>query len=387
MKIGVIGAGIVGLSVTRDLALRGLDCILIEQGVPGCGTTTLCAGMLHSGARYAVQEPELAKLCAQANKELKELVPFAIDGEEGLFVSLESDPSGYAQEFAEACHAAGISTSWLSRHEVHKLEPTLGPKVSGAFLVPDAIVNSQLLVDAYVAELTRLGVDLRIHHKFLSTSHSQSRIWQLKIQNLKTKKVVTMPVDGVINAAGPWAAEVAEAFAAPLDLNYIHGSMAILEHRLFNRVISRCALPSAGDVLIPFANHCLVGSTWHELSHNEPIKMSSDDLTTVIETGRSIVPAIAGERVVRTFTGIRVHLASLPEGKTADFLSTRNFTIIDHRQKSKVNGLVTALGGKLVLGRYVAEKAIDLLLNQFGIKCPCQTKTLALKPPKKKIKK
>lgn len=384
MKVGVIGAGIVGLSVARDLALRGIDCILIEQGAPGCGTTTHCAGMLHSGARYAVQEPELAELCAQANKELRELAPFAISGEAGLFVSLNNDPPKYAQRFAKACRVADISISQLSGSKARKLEPALSSRTSGAFLVPDVIIDPQLLVDAYTEELERLGVNVKTYHKFVRASrHPQSKAWKLRVKNLNTNAFLTISVDAIVNAAGPWVAEVAKTFGILLNLNYIHGSMAVLEHKLSNRVISRCAPPSAGDVLIPSGNNCLVGSTWHELPHNKPIKMSANDLTAVIKTCSSMLPAVTNEKVIRTFTGVRVHLIPSLGKKVDDFLSTRNFTIIDHNERDRILGLVTALGGKLILGRYVAEKAADLLLEQFGINRPCQTRSLTLQPPKK----
>ncbi len=67
MKIIVIGGGISGLCSALDLALRGIEVVLVEKRELGAGTTTKCAGMLHSGARYLVKNEKVADLCFREN--------------------------------------------------------------------------------------------------------------------------------------------------------------------------------------------------------------------------------------------------------------------------------------------------------------------------------
>jgi len=89
MKIMVVGGGISGLCSALDLALRGVEVVLVEKGVLGSGTTTKCAGMLHSGARYLVRNEKIAELCFKENKIWRKIVPFAIDSlHQGIFVVL-----------------------------------------------------------------------------------------------------------------------------------------------------------------------------------------------------------------------------------------------------------------------------------------------------------
>src|SRR2546430_13153425 len=52
----VIGGGSTGAGVLRDLALRGVDAILVEKGDLASGTTGRSHGLLHSGGRYCVNE-------------------------------------------------------------------------------------------------------------------------------------------------------------------------------------------------------------------------------------------------------------------------------------------------------------------------------------------
>lgn len=53
-KVVIVGAGIAGLSTALDLALRGFKCSVIDMGSVGSGTTTKCAGMLHSAETHSV---------------------------------------------------------------------------------------------------------------------------------------------------------------------------------------------------------------------------------------------------------------------------------------------------------------------------------------------
>ena len=59
----VIGGGVTGTGIARDLAMRGFDTMLVEAGDFSAGATGANHGMLHSGARYAVNDP-ICRECA-----------------------------------------------------------------------------------------------------------------------------------------------------------------------------------------------------------------------------------------------------------------------------------------------------------------------------------
>ena len=61
----IIGGGAVGAGILRDLALRGIDALLLDQGDFCSGASGGNQGMLHSGARYAIKDPVTAKECAE----------------------------------------------------------------------------------------------------------------------------------------------------------------------------------------------------------------------------------------------------------------------------------------------------------------------------------
>jgi glycerol-3-phosphate dehydrogenase len=110
----VVGGGVTGAAVLRDLALRGVDAVLVERFDLGTGTSGRWHGLLHSGARYAVRDQESARECIEENTTLRRIAPHTIEDIGGLFVLLPGDDEAYAGQFAEGCRASGIPTEELS---------------------------------------------------------------------------------------------------------------------------------------------------------------------------------------------------------------------------------------------------------------------------------
>ena len=70
----VVGGG-TGGALAHDLALRGLAVTLLERGELTSGTTGRHHGLLHSGSRYAVNDPESAVECIAENRILRRIAP------------------------------------------------------------------------------------------------------------------------------------------------------------------------------------------------------------------------------------------------------------------------------------------------------------------------
>jgi glycerol-3-phosphate dehydrogenase len=62
-EVLVIGGGATGTGVVRDLAMRGFDALLVEKRDLTHGTTGRYHGLLHSGGRYVVKDPQAAVEC------------------------------------------------------------------------------------------------------------------------------------------------------------------------------------------------------------------------------------------------------------------------------------------------------------------------------------
>ena len=123
----IIGGGATGGGVALDLALRGLKVALVERADLTDGTSGRYHGLLHSGGRYAVRDPESARECIEENRILRRIVPHAIEDTGGLFIQTPDDDPAYADKWVAACRAAGIEAEELSIAQMLREEPALNP--------------------------------------------------------------------------------------------------------------------------------------------------------------------------------------------------------------------------------------------------------------------
>ena len=110
----VIGGGATGTGVLRDLAMRGFKCVLVERRDLAYGTTGRYHGLLHSGGRYVVKDPQAAKECFEENQILRRIMPQCIEDTGGFFVLTPYDDPTYVPKFLEGCQKAQIPIESLS---------------------------------------------------------------------------------------------------------------------------------------------------------------------------------------------------------------------------------------------------------------------------------
>jgi glycerol-3-phosphate dehydrogenase len=133
----VIGGGATGAGVLHDLTLRGFRVVLAEQSDLCTGTSGRYHGLLHSGARYVVRDPESAQECARENRILRKIVPEVIEDTGGLFVAAPVDPPDYVEPFLKGCTAARIPVQEIPVAQARREEPALSPALVRAYCVPD----------------------------------------------------------------------------------------------------------------------------------------------------------------------------------------------------------------------------------------------------------
>lgn len=104
----IIGGGATGAGIARDCALRGLSVTLLERHDIATGATGRNHGLLHSGARYAVTDPESARECIAENQILRRIARHCIEPTNGLFITLPEDDLSFQPTFVTACRAQGL---------------------------------------------------------------------------------------------------------------------------------------------------------------------------------------------------------------------------------------------------------------------------------------
>ena len=137
----VIGGGATGMGTLRDLCMRGIPAILLEQGGLAHGTSSRFHGLLHSGGRYAVSDNESARECIEENRIVRRIARQCVEETEGFFVLLPQDDPDYAEKWIPACAKAGIAIEEIDPAEARRLEPDLAPDARRVFRIPDSCVD------------------------------------------------------------------------------------------------------------------------------------------------------------------------------------------------------------------------------------------------------
>ncbi len=372
--IAVIGGGIAGLSVARDLVLRGFEVVVIDKQKIGNGTTTQCAGMLHSGARYATKDLKTAQLCFQENKIIRKIVPHAVGKRNAFFVRYKDDDPKHEEEFVSGCNQLRIPVNKVSGIKARQLEPRLGLEVDYVFETPDMVVDTFTLIFSYLSDLKR-----RTKVKIYEETEIKKVTKLGKKWKVDTNKKSFL-FDLVINSSGDGLAAVGKLFGANIDLSYIYGSMALFENRLSSRIITRCAPNATGDVMIPAENFTLIGSTWHERSKQSKVNINKKDEKEIRETASRMLPEVRDGKIVSSLTSVRTHLKDTSYSDS--FGSKRDYLILNHQINGAQLDFISVLPGKLTIARYVSEQVGDIVCERFNIKARSTTANKPIIKPK-----
>jgi glycerol-3-phosphate dehydrogenase len=370
-EVLIVGGGATGVGIARDLSLRGIPCILIEKGDLTSGASGRNHGLLHSGARYAVSDPQAARECISENMILREIAPHCIEETGGLFISLSEDSLEFRDRFLRACEETGISTTLLSREETLELESQLNPDLLGAVKVPDGAINSFELVLENAKDAERRGAKLILHTEITSLLTDRNKMKGARAKDLINGEEHLIQAPYLINATGAWASQFLKLADLHIDLALSKGTLLITNHRLSRRVINRCRLASDGDIIVPNDTVSILGTTSVRSEEVENFEVTSAEVALLIKETAKMIPAIGGTRFIRAYAGIRPLFRS--EGKGEDRKISRGFALIDHEKEDGLRNLITITGGKLVTYRLMAEKTSDLICQKMGINSPCST--------------
>ena len=340
----IIGGGATGAGIARDLAMRGASVVLIERGDFCAGASGANHGMLHSGARYASTDPESARECAQENKILKRIAPFAVDDTGGIFAALPEDDEAFGEQFAAKCAAAGVPVTELSVAEALADEALLNPEIVRAFAVEDAAVDPFLLVQANIRDARASGAYIVNYAQVTAMDYTADGITAVTITRAGQTHQLKPQV--VINAAGAWAGQVAAMAGQQLTVGLDKGTMVVIDGRVTNHLVNRLRKPADADILVPHRSATIVGTTSApgELSH---LQATAEEVEALLREASRLVNGLHSLRAVRAYAGVRPLAGS--SGRNA----SRNFSI------TQCNNLINVIGGKLTTYRLIAEKAAD----------------------------
>jgi glycerol-3-phosphate dehydrogenase len=366
----VVGGGATGTGLLRDLAMRGLRCLLVEQGDLGTGTTGHFHGLLHSGARYAVRDPDAAKECIDENRVVRRIAAPSVEDTGGVFCWLEGDPDEYPEQLVAGCRAAGIEIAEIPAAEARRREPLLTPRLRRAFLVPDATIEPWGLVGGNVESAAEHGAEVRRYTRLAGVGVEAGRVCRVELEDVRSGERQRVGAGFLASAAGYWAGRVAALAGVHLEMAPGWGTMVVMNQRLASRVVNRCRPPGDGDIVVPVGLVSILGTTDTTMD-TDHYEITRDEVRGIIREAVAMMPAAAERRVLRVFAGARPLYDPGHDPGDSRFLS-RSHTVLDHAGDG-VENFVSIVGGKLTTYRLMAEHAADAICRKLGVTAACRT--------------
>lgn len=225
----VVGGGVIGCAIARDLARAGYAVTLLERGKIGAEASAAAAGTL---GVQSETENELMLQMAGASRRLFPTVIEALANETGSAVEFCRDGTLYLCFTAEDEETLetrrrwqqelGFSSERLTRSRVLAIEPHIARRVRSAVLFPDdGRVDGAALTLAYARAARRAGCD----------GQEGVEVRRIAVESGRVSGVETtsgrLACDLVINAAGAWAGALVAGTALPIEP--VRGQIVVLQ--------------------------------------------------------------------------------------------------------------------------------------------------------------
>jgi glycerol-3-phosphate dehydrogenase len=366
----IIGGGATGVGILRDLSMRGVGAVLLEQRDLAYGTSSRFHGLLHSGGRYAVNDPEAARECAAENAILRRIGRHCVEDTEGLFVRLPEDDPGYEPLWVEACKAAGIPAAKIALPEAHRLEPHLTLRAQAVYRVPDAAIDGFRLCRQNRISAQKYGGRVLTYTEVVGIEQRNNRLEGVRVRNSLTGKEASIHCDMVVNAAGSWVGQVAALAGVSIHVTPDKGTLIALNHRFTDRIVNRLRPPANGDIFVPHGSVTILGTTSLPACKPNDFAPTTAEVLELIDIGKGLFEELPQFRILRAYTGTRPLYCEDPNAAGRE--KSRNFVILDHSREG-LEGFVSIVGGKLTTYRLMAEKLADLVCKKLSVQASCHT--------------
>ncbi|MFD7501900.1 NAD(P)/FAD-dependent oxidoreductase [Streptomyces sp. NPDC059850] len=306
--VAIIGAGVVGTAIARELAAHRLRIALVEASDDvGDGTSKANTAILHTGfdATPGTLEARLVREGYQRLNTYAAEAGIPVEPLGALLVAWDTEQLAALPALAEKavrndCHDTRI----LAADEVYAREPHLGPGALGALEVPgESIICPWTTTLAYATQAVRGGVDLHLNcaaeaittygHHEIATTRGPLRARYL------------------VNAAGLYADEI--------DRRLGHTEFSVTPRRGQLIVFDKFARGLVGHILLPVPTalgkgvlvaptvygNVMLGPTAEDLDDKHATGSTATGLSLLRDKGARIMPELLDEEVTAVYAGLR----------------------------------------------------------------------------------
>jgi glycerol-3-phosphate dehydrogenase len=382
----IIGGGITGAGIALDARVRGIKTGLIEMQDFAAGTSSRSTKLVHGGLRYLKQFE--FKIVAEVGKEraiVYENAPHVTQPEWMLLPLIKGGTYGpFSTSVGLRVYdfLAGVKKSerrkMLSREEALKMEPLLRKDnlKAGGYYVEYKTDDARLTIEV-LKEAAKRGAACVNYVKAEKLLYENGKVVGVQAHDLLTGEKFHIRAKKIVNATGPWVDELREQDGSKKGRMLYHtkGVHIVFDQKRFplHQAVYFDTPDGRMVFAIPRGKKTYVGTTdthyTEDLVH--PV-MTTEDQDYILKAIHFMFPSLGltAEDIESSWAGVRPLIYE--EGKSASEISRKDE--IFHSP----SGLITIAGGKLTGYRKMAEKVVDLVVEEMGISITCTTDKIPL---------
>lgn len=309
----VIGAGIVGAAVAHFCAEAGLGVTVVDRGRPGGGTSSRCEGNILVSDKEHGPELDLAQYSLGIwQGELAEYGPlWEYERKGGIIVASRESSMRSLRRVLERQRAHRIDVEELDVAQLRELEPWTTGDAVGAALYPG---DSQIMPMKAVEHLLAMARD---HGARVLPGREATGLLRdgERVTGIRTDRG-DLHADVVVNAAGPWAAQVAALAGVNLPVAPRRGFVMVTEPmppRVFHKVYAAEYIDNVGSsdgglqtspvIESSLAGTILIGSSRERVGFDGTVNREA--LRRMAVAAAELFPFLADVRVLRHYHGFR----------------------------------------------------------------------------------
>lgn len=318
-EVVVIGGGVIGTAVAYHLSRRGRRVVLCERAGLGTGTSGACDGGVLPLTKQPGRHLQLALQSAELYAGLSDELGYDVEFDRhGCMVVAENEAHlDLLADLTERQRRAGLAVQLLDAAGARELQPHLARQVAGAAFSPgDGQVNPVRLCRGFAAAARRYGAELRLGQAVTGIEVAAGRV----------RGVYTsgggIAADLVINCAGVWAPAVAAMAGLSVPIEPVRGQLLVTERvpplvrgevlsalyiaakwrpELITGVARRLRLGLS--VSQGRAGNLFIGGCREQVGFDTATTAAA--LGAIADRARTLLPVLAGLRVIRSFAGLR----------------------------------------------------------------------------------
>ncbi len=365
----VIGGGINGVGIARDAAGRGLSVLLVEQDDLAQHTSSASTKLIHGGLRYLeFFEFGLVREALRERERFLTLAPHLVHPLEFVLPQTHSPRPRWMIKVGLALYDRLGGRSRLPRSASAELRHSgycdgLQPHVERGFTYADCWVDDSRLVIMNALDAAERGADIRPRTRFVSATRDAEG-WRCTLMDVARDAVITIFARVLVNAAGPWVAEVLSRrvnVQRTKTVRLVKGSHIVVPRLYDGEHAFMLQNPDRRIVfVIPFQeDYSLVGTTELPIGSpgvSPPITAEESDYLCT-SANRYFIRQLTRSDVVWSYSGTRPLFEDAAKDATA---VTRDY-VLDLDATDDLAPLLSVFGGKITTYRKLAEQALSKL--------------------------